>query len=55
MIIAEDPARSNEPVGMALYFFTFSTWTGKPSLYLEDVSAPFPLSCCLFVLYGKVH
>lgn len=22
--------------GMALYFFTFSTWTGKPGLFLED-------------------
>jgi GNAT superfamily N-acetyltransferase len=25
------------PVGFALYFFKFSTWTGKPSLYLEDL------------------
>lgn len=25
------------PVGFALYFFNFSTWTGKPSLYLEDL------------------
>ncbi|KAM0755163.1 acyl-CoA N-acyltransferase [Meredithblackwellia eburnea MCA 4105] len=24
-------------VGMALYFFTFSTWTGKGGLYLEDL------------------
>ena len=23
--------------GMALYFFTWSTWTGRPSLYLEDL------------------
>ena len=23
--------------GMALYFFTFSTWTGKPGLFLEDL------------------
>ncbi|MCC6750948.1 MAG: GNAT family N-acetyltransferase [Deltaproteobacteria bacterium] len=28
---------SGQPVGFALYFFTFSTWTGKPSLYLEDL------------------
>lgn len=24
-------------VGFALYFFNFSTWTGRPGLYLEDV------------------
>jgi len=23
--------------GLALWFLTFSTWTGKPSLYLEDL------------------
>ncbi|KAG2008393.1 hypothetical protein CC2G_013828 [Coprinopsis cinerea AmutBmut pab1-1] len=26
-----------EPIGMALYFFNFSTWTGRPGLYLEDL------------------
>ncbi|KAH9478666.1 Thialysine N-epsilon-acetyltransferase [Psilocybe cubensis] len=31
---AETPA---EPIGLALYFFNFSTWTGKPGLYLEDL------------------
>lgn len=25
------------PVGVALYFFNFSTWTGKRGLYLEDL------------------
>lgn len=25
------------PVGAAMYFFNFSTWTGKPGLYLEDL------------------
>ena len=25
-----------EPVGFALYFFTYSTWEGTESLYLED-------------------
>jgi GNAT superfamily N-acetyltransferase len=24
-------------VGLALYFFNFSTWTGRPGLYLEDL------------------
>ncbi|CAE6506945.1 unnamed protein product [Rhizoctonia solani] len=26
-----------ETIGLALYFFNFSTWTGKPGLYLEDL------------------
>jgi GNAT superfamily N-acetyltransferase len=25
------------PVGMALYYFVFSTFTGRPGLYLEDI------------------
>ncbi|ORY90897.1 N-acetyltransferase GCN5, partial [Leucosporidium creatinivorum] len=28
---------SEEPIGMAVYFFTFSTWTGRGGLYLEDL------------------
>lgn len=27
----------NEPVGFALFFHHFSTFTGRPSLYLEDI------------------
>ncbi len=26
-----------EPAGFALYFFNYSTWIGKPGLYLEDL------------------
>jgi GNAT superfamily N-acetyltransferase len=26
-----------EPVGFAVYFYNFSTWLGKPGLYLEDL------------------
>jgi GNAT superfamily N-acetyltransferase len=33
-IIAE---LEGEAVGFALYFHTFSTWTGRPGLYLEDL------------------
>lgn len=29
--------RDGQPVGMALYFFTFSTFLAKPTLYLEDL------------------
>ncbi|MBN1574157.1 MAG: GNAT family N-acetyltransferase [Deltaproteobacteria bacterium] len=29
--------RDGKVVGFALYFFTFSTWEGKPALYLEDI------------------
>lgn len=32
-IMAEE---NGEAVGFALYFFNFSTWTGRPGLYLED-------------------
>ncbi|KAI0066834.1 acyl-CoA N-acyltransferase [Artomyces pyxidatus] len=31
------PASPGEPLGLALYFFNFSTWTGRPGLYLEDL------------------
>ena len=27
----------DEPVGMALYFFNFSSWTGRRGLFLEDL------------------
>ncbi len=33
-VIAEDGA---QPLGFALFFHNFSTWTGKPGLYLEDL------------------
>ena len=33
-LIAE---RDGQPVGMALFFPHYSTWTGTPSLYLEDL------------------
>ncbi len=26
-----------EPVGFAVYFYSFSTWLGQPGLYLEDL------------------
>lgn len=34
VLIAELDA---EPVGFALFFLTYSTWEGQPSLYLEDL------------------
>lgn len=33
-VIAE---RDGVPVGFALFFRNFSTWTGRPGLYLEDL------------------
>ncbi|MBI0475291.1 GNAT family N-acetyltransferase [Sphingomonas sp. MA1305] len=33
-VIAED---AGEPLGFALFFHNFSTWTGKRGLYLEDL------------------
>lgn len=29
--------RARRPVGFALYFFTYSTFVGRPTLYLEDL------------------
>jgi GNAT superfamily N-acetyltransferase len=29
--------KNGEPVGFALYFFTYSTFLARPSLYLEDL------------------
>lgn len=29
--------RGRRPVGFALYFFTYSTFVGRPTLYLEDL------------------
>jgi GNAT superfamily N-acetyltransferase len=34
VLVAEDKGRV---VGYALYFFTYSTFVGRPSLYLEDL------------------
>jgi len=28
---------NGEPIGFALYFFNYSTWIGRPGLYLEDL------------------
>ena len=28
---------ANKPVGLAVYFFNYSTWLGKQGLYLEDL------------------
>ena len=33
-LIAEHDGR---PAGFALYFFNYSTWMGRPGLYLEDI------------------
>ncbi len=33
-VIAE---HEGEPAGFALFFHNYSTWTGKPGLYLEDL------------------
>src|SRR3982750_4126098 len=30
-------SEGKEPVGFAVYFFNFSTWLGRPGLYLEDL------------------
>lgn len=32
--------RDGEPAGFALFFRNYSTWTGRPGLYLEDLFVP---------------
>ncbi|RDB30128.1 Diamine acetyltransferase 2 [Hypsizygus marmoreus] len=53
---ADEPG---EPVGLALYFFNFSTWTGRPGLFLEDLYVKEAyrangIGKALFVELGKV-
>lgn len=31
---------NGKPAGFAFYFFNYSTWLGKPGLYLEDLFVP---------------
>lgn len=37
-ILAYSP--EGAPVGMALYFYNYSTWRAKPGIYLEDLFVP---------------
>ncbi|KAM0792960.1 hypothetical protein ACM66B_002718 [Microbotryomycetes sp. NB124-2] len=36
-VLAFEDDNSHQAVAMAVYFFTFSTWTGRGGLYLEDL------------------
>jgi len=41
VLLAENTGKEGPRyVGFALYYFTFSTWTGRPTLWLEDVFVP---------------
>lgn len=37
MIHALVAENDNEPLGMAVFFLTFSTWRGSPGVYLQDI------------------
>lgn len=37
LLLEIEEERSVKAIGFALYFFTYSTFTGKPTLYLEDL------------------
>ncbi|KAI0642675.1 diamine N-acetyltransferase [Trametes meyenii] len=37
LAIAGSPETPGKAIGLAMYFFNYSTWTGKPGLYLEDL------------------
>ncbi|HTJ28944.1 MAG TPA: GNAT family N-acetyltransferase [Acidobacteriaceae bacterium] len=37
LIAEHDSGEGGKPAGFAFYFFNYSTWTGRPGLYLEDL------------------
>ncbi|KAI0631118.1 diamine N-acetyltransferase [Trametes polyzona] len=37
LAFAGSPDAPGKAIGLAMYFFNFSTWTGKPGIYLEDL------------------
>jgi len=37
LAFAGTPESPGTAIGMAMYFFNYSTWTGRPGLYLEDL------------------
>jgi GNAT superfamily N-acetyltransferase len=37
LIAEHDDGSGGKPAGFAFYFFNYSTWMGKPGLYLEDI------------------
>jgi GNAT superfamily N-acetyltransferase len=37
LIAEHDGLDGKHPAGFAFYFFNYSTWTGRPGLYLEDL------------------
>ena len=37
LIAEEDGPDGKRAAGFAFYFFNYSTWTGRPGLYLEDL------------------
>ena len=40
VLLAENAGEGPRFVGFALYYYTFSTWTGRPTLWLEDIFVP---------------
>ncbi|THH29174.1 hypothetical protein EUX98_g5015 [Antrodiella citrinella] len=37
LAFAGSPESPGQAIGLAMYFFNYSTWTGRPGLYLEDL------------------
>lgn len=37
LIAEHDDGSGSKPAGFAFYFFNYSTWIGRPGLYLEDL------------------
>ncbi|OSX60992.1 hypothetical protein POSPLADRAFT_1182165 [Postia placenta MAD-698-R-SB12] len=37
LAVTGTPSAPGKAIGMAMYFYNYSTWTGRPGLYLEDL------------------
>ena len=40
LVAERDGERGPEPLGFALFFASYSTWRGRPGIYLEDLYVP---------------
>ena len=45
-VLAEVPGKP--PVGLALWYYTFSTFTGRPDMFLEDLFVEPEYRCLLY-------
>lgn len=54
-LVAEETKPAGAVVGMALFFYNYSTWQAKPGLYLEDLCVPRPPSVSSVARWADSH